>query len=57
MTFIIEGVETILDGIPADDQKQAEMLFHAKYPAAKITAVKIKDESNHIAYTKNQPKE
>jgi hypothetical protein len=56
-TFIIEGIVTVLDGIPADTQEQAVMLFRAKYPAAKITAVKVKDEFNHIAYTKNQPKE
>lgn len=56
-TFIIEGIVTVLDGIQADTQEQAEMLFHAKYPAAKITSVKVKDEFNHIAYTKNQPKE
>jgi hypothetical protein len=56
-TFIIEGIETVLYGIQADTQEQAEMLFRAKYPAAKITAVKVKDEFNHIAYTKNQHKE
>jgi len=56
-TFIIEGIVTVLDGIPADTQEQAEMLFRAKYPAVKITAVKVKDKFNHIAYTKNQPKE
>jgi hypothetical protein len=56
-TFIIEGIVTVLDSIKADTQEQAEMLFRATYPAAKITAVKVKDEFNHIAYTKNQPKE
>jgi hypothetical protein len=56
-TFIIEGITTVLDGIQADTQEQAEMLFRAKYPATRITAVKVKDEFNHIAYTKNQPKE
>ena len=54
--FIIEGIETVLDGIPAETQEQAKMLFRAKYLAAKITAVKVWD-GNHLAYTKNQPKE
>ena len=55
-TFIFEGIETVLDGIQADTQEQAEMIFRAKYSAAKITAVKVWD-GNHLAYTKNQPKE
>lgn len=39
--FICEGIETVLDVINAEDEEQARMLFHTKYPALKKDTVKI----------------
>lgn len=49
MKFVIEGLETALAVIEASDQKQAEKLFRAKYPAVKI----IKTQTLK-SYHKNQ---
>lgn len=46
-TFVIDGNQLVRDAVMAEDQEQAEMMFHLKYPGVKITEFRTRDQFNH----------